>query len=189
LRVGRWNRRCKRDGNMWVRDSSLQPKRFMNLGPARTGTYLLTLTLLSLAVSVSQAQQGCRFLLDNCEGTTTTNAPPQSAPQPLPPVHSNIPPTRSLPTRPQHSSQLACCLRYYHGERSLEGWGPAERCRRNMASIKMDWCAAVQREVRQRRTGEGCEHVIPQYRQLMASGQMDYNSDAARYMRRQCNIQ
>ena len=40
-------------------------------------------------------------------------------------------------------SQLSCCLAYYAGERSLEGWGPAERCRRNMASIRANWCSLL----------------------------------------------
>ncbi len=87
------------------------------------------------------------------------------------------------------SSQLSCCLRYYAGGRSLEGWGPAERCRRNMASIKMDWCAGVRQEAQQRRTGAGCGALISVYRSQIASGQMDYGSDAAKYIRRQCHIQ
>lgn len=57
---------------------------------------------------------------------------------------SAIAPTESLPKSsgadpkikedaPKKSvSELACCLAYYRGERSLEGWAPPERCRRNM---------------------------------------------------------
>jgi hypothetical protein len=32
-------------------------------------------------------------------------------------------------------SASACCLQYYRGEQSLEGWGPSERCRRNLQGI------------------------------------------------------
>lgn len=96
-------------------------------------------------------------------------------------------------SRPNGSSQWQCCLQYYRGERSLEGWGPAERCRNVIAALKlrgtkMDWCAGVRREENQRRTGAGCKYVVATYRKLLASGQMDYNSDAARYFRRQCKM-
>jgi tetratricopeptide (TPR) repeat protein len=32
----------------------------------------------------------------------------------------------------ERPSELSCCLAYYRGERSLEGWGPAQRCHINM---------------------------------------------------------
>lgn len=87
------------------------------------------------------------------------------------------------------SSQLSCCLNYYRGERSLEGWGPAERCRRNMAATKADWCALNQKQTAQRRTGEGCSALVAAYRTGLASGQWEYGSDAAKYVRRQCHVQ
>lgn len=45
-----------------------------------------------------------------------------------------VEPTKPEPEKEQKKSmsELTCCLAYYRGERSLEGWGPAERCRRNM---------------------------------------------------------
>ena len=52
-------------------------------------------------------------------------------------------PAQDNKPKTDNRSQLSCCLAYYAGERSLEGWGPAERCRRNMASIKMNWCGAL----------------------------------------------
>lgn len=55
-----------------------------------------------------------------------------------------LPPKDPKPKKEQRS-QLSCCLSYYAGERSLEGWGPAERCRRNMAAVKMDWCGALRK--------------------------------------------
>ena len=52
-------------------------------------------------------------------------------------------PSKENKPKPENRSQLSCCLAYYAGERSLEGWGPAERCRRNMASIKANWCGLL----------------------------------------------
>jgi hypothetical protein len=87
------------------------------------------------------------------------------------------------------SSQLSCCLNYYRGERSLEGWGPAERCRRNMAATRADWCALDRKQTSQRKTGEGCSALVAAYRSGLASGQWEYGSDAAKYVRHQCRVE
>lgn len=59
------------------------------------------------------------------------------------PAKSEQGPAKDNKRKTESRSQLSCCLAFYAGERSLEGWGPAERCRRNMASIKMNWCAGL----------------------------------------------
>jgi uncharacterized caspase-like protein len=45
-------------------------------------------------------------------------------------------PAKDNKPKTDNRSQLSCCLAYYAGERSLEGWGLP-------ASIKMNWCGAL----------------------------------------------
>jgi tetratricopeptide (TPR) repeat protein len=51
-----------------------------------------------------------------------------------PPVSTNASPSLSQqePDNARRISELACCLAYYRGEVSLEGWGPKQRCHTNM---------------------------------------------------------
>jgi hypothetical protein len=110
-------------------------------------------------------------------------------PNPVDPAPKAAPSPDARKDENRSSSQLSCCLNYYRGERSLEGWGPAERCRRNMASTKADWCALDHKQSAQRKTGEGCSALVSAYRTGVASGEWAYASDAAKYVRRQCHVQ
>jgi tetratricopeptide (TPR) repeat protein len=45
---------------------------------------------------------------------------------------SSSPPSKPEDEKERIVSELACCLAYYRGEVSLEGWAPPQRCRVNM---------------------------------------------------------
>jgi uncharacterized caspase-like protein len=55
---------------------------------------------------------------------------PASAPEAR--VESTGPTPNNTDKKTAPVSELACCLAYYRGERSLEGWAPAQRCQVNM---------------------------------------------------------
>jgi hypothetical protein len=67
----------------------------------------------------------------------TASKPPPNAQPFSPPVR----PAQPRSGKPSYATNYACCLNYYRGERSLEGYAPPERCRRNMAAVpNMDFC-------------------------------------------------
>jgi uncharacterized caspase-like protein len=69
--------------------------------------------------------------------TRTAAVAPTGAPESK--VQSTGPIPKMMDKKPKSVSPLACCLAYYAGELSLEGWAPRQRCQVNRQQIPGFW--------------------------------------------------
>jgi len=109
---------------------------------------------LALDGKNAQAAEGIRQV-EAALATPAVRAPPQSgepaqvaAPPPARPIEKKASPD----PRRKAQSNFACCLAYYRGEVSLEGWGPAERCRHNVKWAK-NFCSLLRQNYPDRAAG------------------------------------
>ena len=88
------------------------------------------------------AKEGLQRLKRATQDKAALNAPSAQSPT------KNV--TKARNEGASFEQNRACCLAYYRGERSVEGWGPSERCRRNIASIKADFCKLLKQSYPER---------------------------------------
>ena len=113
----------------------------------QTNSYESATAKYNAALSIEPKNKAAREGLERLKRATADKGAILTPPPALP-VKKTTEPTSD------HDRNRACCLAYYRGERSLEGWGPSERCRRNMASMKANFCQLLKEYGRYRRQSE-----------------------------------